>query len=134
MLLTMMTMIYKSVNYRIETPSGTMHVTIMENAEGNPCRVAINIGKAGTDLNAWAFALSEMISVLLESGLPYAKILEHLSSITSGERPRVAIGSNVSVRSGPEGLWVALMRYRKDKFDELRDKLSSTRIGPSVGA
>jgi hypothetical protein len=124
--------IFRSVNYRVATPDGTMHVTIMDDNNGQPIKILIHIGKAGTAVSAWAYALAEMISLSLESGTPYSKILEQLSSITSGATPRIAVGGGAEARSGVEGLWIALMRYRKDKFDDARNKLTSPRIGPSI--
>lgn len=102
-------------NHRIETPDGQMFVTIAEDVNGKPALVQVNIGKSGTALSAWANATAELISVCLQAGVPLDTLIEILSDITSDGRARIAIGDNVQIRSGPMGIWAALVRYRKNK-------------------
>lgn len=98
----------------VETPDGTMWVTIIER-DGNPVQVLISIGKAGSALMAWAFAMERMITRLLEHESIYT-IIEEVSGITS-EKLKVNRRGGVC-RSGPEGIAQAFLDYRKEKFRE----------------
>lgn len=111
---------YQSMQMRVQTPDGTMFVNVMDDEEGNPTQVIINIGKAGSAIAAWAHALSAMITVGLKAGVKLEVYLTELSSITSDKRART-ISSTCT--SGPEGVWMALVRYRKEKFKQLQEQL-----------
>jgi len=122
--MTLPNVAYNSSTIRVETPNGTMFVNILENQQGNPFKVIINLGKAGTPVSAWANALAELCSVLLERGMSITDLIVHLSGITS-ERYKASINGPV-VRSGPAGLVIALLKYRDSNYapiidDELTD-------------
>lgn len=115
---------YKSVVMKVRTPDGTVFVNVMENEDGKPFQVIVNIGKAGSAVAAWAQALGSMISIALqtEDEKAFDKIITELSSITSSGTAR-SITSRCT--SGPEGVWMALIRYRRAKFIELESSLGS---------
>lgn len=53
--------------YRIETPVGTAFIVINLDEEGLPFEVFINVGKAGSDINADAEAIGRLISLSLRT-------------------------------------------------------------------
>jgi hypothetical protein len=109
---------YKSFSVRVVTPDGTMFVHITEDEQGVPQWVSINIGKAGTNLSAWADACARLVSRLL----PNVHIaIEELTGITSSRFRQMATGE--MIRSGPEGIAYALLKYRGAKYKEEADKL-----------
>jgi ribonucleoside-diphosphate reductase alpha chain len=111
---------FQSVQMKVRTPDGTMFVNVMEDADGKPFQIIINIGKAGSAIAAWAQALAATMSAGLQSGVKMEAFLTELSSITSSNRARTV---DSTATSGPEGLWQALVRYRKIKFKELEEQL-----------
>lgn len=111
---------YQSMQMKVHTPDGTMFVNVLDDENGQPIQVIINIGKAGSAIAAWAHALSAMITVGLRAGVKLEVYLTELSSITSDKTART-LTSKCS--SGPEGVWMALVRYRKEKFRMLQDSL-----------
>lgn len=112
--------IFESRMMRVQTPDGQMYVNVMEDKDGDPFQVIINIGKAGSSVAAWAGALGAVISAGLQSGTKLEVYLTELSNITSDGSARTI---KSPCRSGPEGVWVCLVRYRKEKFKELRERL-----------
>lgn len=108
--------IYKSATYRVHTPSGTMFINIMENANGDPFQIDVHIGKAGSELAAWAAATSGLISLALRNHTPLQTVISELADITSDGTARIGATSNC--RSGPEGIYSALVLYRNDKLEE----------------
>lgn len=105
---------------KVNTPDGTMFVNVMENEKGEPFQVIITIAKNGSSVAAWAQALSAMISTGLQAGVKLETYLTELSSITSDKTART-LTSRCS--SGPEGVWMALVRYKKEKFRMLEESL-----------
>lgn len=113
---------YRSLNIRTIVPEGTMYVTVVEDEEHRASQIFVSIGKAGAQLSAWADALGRLATVLLESGIGINTIIEELSSLTSD---KVAINTNgEEVHSGPEGLAMALIKYKNGKFQELKESLN----------
>ena len=55
---------------RLETPLGTLYVTITEDDRGQPFEVFMSLGKAGGALMADVEALGRLISLALRSGIP----------------------------------------------------------------
>lgn len=119
------TVVYNSINIRVETPDGTMFAHIMENGEGKPCGVQVSIGKAGNAVAAWAQATAVLATKLLESGVALNDIIALLSELRGDKRVLSGTGL-IPVRSGPDGLCTALMMYRKDKYKELEATLRGT--------
>lgn len=111
---------FNSSTIKVETPDGDMFVTIMENDSGRPCRVHVTIGKAGASIAAWSQAIAEMINSLLVGGKGINDIIVWLSQHTSSKPSR---SRDIPIRSGPDGIVVALMEYRRHKFEAFREKL-----------
>lgn len=104
--------VFKSVSFRVRTPDGTMNVIVMEDDNGNPFEIQAFIGKAGSSLAAWAAATCAMVSVALRNKVPLQTIINELADITSDGTAR--IGATGNCRSGPEGVYSALIQYRND--------------------
>lgn len=111
---------FKSIIARVRTPDGTLYATITEDADGNPFMVQFNIGKAGSQVVAWSQALAVTITMGLQNGIPLHKFIEELSGITSDRQARI-LGN--TCRSGPEGVYMALLYYTKQRFNELQEQL-----------
>jgi hypothetical protein len=103
---------------RVSTPDGTLFVHIAEDDEGKLKQIMLNLGKAGTAVSAWANALASTLTLSIELGATLEDLTELLSNITSGSSARLGIGGNCT--SGPEGVWMALMHYRREKHEEHR--------------
>ncbi len=101
---------FDSFTFHIKTPDGVANIIIAEHSPGKIYKIFYNIGKAGTSLNSWAFALCEIVSHSLNNGADINDILTLLSNITSA-RP-VYDNDGIACRSGPEALYLALLRYR----------------------
>lgn len=108
--------LFKGYNFRVYTPDGTMFVDIMEDTDGQPIEVHAFIGKAGSAVAAWAAATCGMVSLGLRRGIPLQDIINELADITSDGTAR--IGNATDVRSGPEGVYSALINYRNAKREE----------------
>lgn len=122
---------YTSYNFVVDTPDGRMYVAIMEDRNKRPSRIEIKLGKVGSPVSAWADALGRVISTALASGTPLHNIAEEISTITSS-RSRID-SSGKTARSGPEGVVIALMQYRRAKYDELAHTIGLNNDGPSIG-
>lgn len=122
---------FRSISIRVPTPDGTMYVNILEDDSYRACKVLISIGKAGASVSAWADAVGRLISKLLELGAGINFIIDELSALNTD---RVAIDSTgEEVRSGPDGLALALMKYRTGKFQELKENLGVNTDAQSAG-
>lgn len=104
---------FTGFSIRVDTPDGKMFVHVMEDYKGLPALIVINIGKCGTALAAWAEATSRLASRCLPS-IGLHGIIEEISGITSTGMKRLARGE--VIRSGPEGLAYALLRYKQEKY------------------
>lgn len=110
---------FNSHAIRIPTPDGTLNVFIIENVDGVPFEIQLVIGKAGSALAAWADATARLCSTLLQTNAcKINDLIEHLSS-TNGDKISFT-DSREPVRSGPDGLALALTKYQRSKFDEMR--------------
>lgn len=98
-----------SVTIRIRTPDGTLFAIINER-DNKPESFMLKIGKAGLAVGAWANALGAVMTLAIEKGATLDELINTLANITSDRSART-IESNC--RSGPEGVWMALVRYRK---------------------
>ncbi len=82
--------------YKMDTPIGRAFVTVNHDEDGSPVEVFINIGRAGSDIQAMAEALGRLIS----------KSLKFNSNLSSSERAKLivdqlaGIGSSRSVGFG----------------------------------
>lgn len=93
--------------YKINTPVGNAYITINVDEDGQPKEVFMNVGKAGSDVNAMAEGLGRMISIMLRSGQNLAPrervrmITDELKNIGGG---RVAGFGKNAVRSLPDAV------------------------------
>jgi hypothetical protein len=116
-----------TVTVRVVTPDGVMFVHIMEYANGLPYKLDLSIGKAGSSVQAWAQALSRVISLALVMGVPITSIAECVSAITTD---RLSFNGNRAVRSSPDGIAQAIIQYVADKSPVFRKRVK--RRGPTV--
>ena len=100
--------VMKGETIQVAAPSGTMFVIVME-VDGRPAQIEVLIGKAGTQVAAWAQASTVLINALLERGESLDFIMESLRDITSD---RVARGLTRTMRSDVEAVYYALNAYR----------------------
>lgn len=114
-----------SYTIRQDSPDGRLFVHVVEK-DGRPVEVRINIGKAGTNMAAWADAIGRLITRLLPV-IGIHGVIEELSGITS-QGIRLLEQGNVC-RSGPEGIAIALLIQRRAKFEENKPKERPGRAG-----
>lgn len=123
--------VFNNLTFQVHSPDGLMFVSIMEDTEGKPCAIEIKVGKAGAPLRAWCHCLGRMVTMAFEKGATLSEIIEELSLQTSDG---IRITSNgMKCRSGPEGVYIALMEYRRDKFDQTRKLLGLGADGDERG-
>jgi ribonucleoside-diphosphate reductase alpha chain len=76
--------------YKLGTPMGRAFITVNHDEDGSPVEVFINIGRAGSDIQAMAEALGRLISKSLKMGSSLSikeramVIIDQLSGISSG--------------------------------------------------
>lgn len=101
----------------VKTPDGEMFVVINEDRKSASDNIQIYIGKAGSAIAAWAYALSCMINLALDHGADLTEILEDISGVSSD---KLSITANATkVKSGPDGVAIALLRYLQDNAKNL---------------
>lgn len=99
--------------YRIVTPVGSAFITINEE-DGEPLEVFINVGKAGSDVAAMAEALGRLVSTSLRlaGDLPARKRIEEIVAQLSGIGGRRSVGfGKEKVRSLPDAVALALATH-----------------------
>ena len=101
--------------FRVQTTDGILYVTICE-VEGEPYKVALQIGKTGTQIRAWTEALQEVINITLDNNISIMRAIEATSNITTGDIKIHQPG--IQIRSGPEGVSYALRKYIEEKGKE----------------
>jgi ribonucleoside-diphosphate reductase alpha chain len=97
---------------RLETPLGTLYVTITEDDRGQPFEVFMSLGKAGGALMADVEALGRLISLALRSGIPIQEIYRQLRGISSDRV--LGLGPN-KVLSVPDAVGIAIERWMTEK-------------------
>jgi ribonucleoside-diphosphate reductase alpha chain len=97
---------------RLETPLGTLYVTITEDDRGQPFEVFMSLGKAGGALMADVEALGRLISLALRSGIPMKEIYRQLRGISSDRV--IGLGPN-KVLSVPDAVGIAIERWMAEK-------------------
>ncbi len=115
----------KSVSIKVNTPDGKMFVVIAEE-NGVPKEILIYIGKAGYALSAWCEALQRIVALALKSGVDIHTIITEISNLRSDKS---VMSNGLVVRSGPEGLVVALLRYLSMKNESREDDYRPARLG-----
>ena len=114
----------KGSTRRIESPLGTMYVTITEDDKGQPFEVFMSLGKAGGALMADVEAVGRLISLALRSGVPLPEIYRQLRGISSDRA--VGLGPN-KVMSVPDAIGIAIEKWMQEKQGVQQDLLDGTR-------
>lgn len=104
----------------IDTPDGKLYYTMCFDEEDNLVKVISTFGKAGSSVAAWAQGLDELVNLLLDKKTPINEIIERLSGITTEKSKKTTDG--VRVGSGPEGMVVALMEFKRIMYKQLRER------------
>lgn len=122
--------LYPNVTIAVPTPASSLFIEITEDEFGKPIRIYINAGKSGSEMSAQASAMSEMATLVLEKDNGFNELIEHLSGITSSN---IRIDKDgIKVRSVPEGLYLALMKYKQLKYTELINYIGEPDYKPTI--
>lgn len=100
---------YDSITFHVDSPEGTVNVVIAEQSPGKIGFIHIFVGKSGSAVRSLTDALARMVTFALENKA-LTDVIAELSNITT-DKARYTKGG-VTVRSIPEALYVALLRYR----------------------
>src|SRR5439155_20861546 len=114
---------------RVESPLGTMYVTITEDDKGQPFEVFMSLGKAGGALMADVEAIGRLISLALRSGIPLKEIYRQLRGISSDRA--VGLGAH-KVLSVPDAIGIASEKWTQDKQGIQQDPLGGAAVTPAV--
>lgn len=110
-----------SLTYKITTPNGVMFVTIVESIDYRnkpvPVNILITIGKSGSAIMAWANMTASLISLLFKKKADVEDIIAEISMNLSDRSVLQKLG--IVIRSEPEGISYALMRYQEDRSKRL---------------
>jgi ribonucleoside-diphosphate reductase alpha chain len=104
----------RGVTYRIDTPLGTGYVHVNQGPSGEPFEIFLNVGKAGSDVQADAEALGRLISLILRMPSPLSprdrveEIVKQLDRI--GGRRDAGMGPG-RVRSIPDAIAQVLAEH-----------------------
>lgn len=102
------------MTYQTETPLGRTYITINHTEDGEPFEVFITIGKAGSDVDAMANALGQLISLSLRlNGMlpPRERIKQIIAKLSGiGGTRSVGFGPN-RVRSLPDAIAKVLSQH-----------------------
>lgn len=115
---------YNSIHERVNTPDGTLFVHIIEDDNGQPIMVQISGPKAGTSVSAWIDGLARAVNIAIANGVDWMRFIEEFSGITTSKALRLVKGAQC--RSGPEGVAIALMRYRDGKNEEIEEEIDDS--------
>ncbi len=108
---------------RVETPLGTLYVTITEDDRGQPFEVFMSLGKAGGALMADVEALGRLISLALRSGIPMREIHRQLRGISSDRVLGLGVHKVLSV---PDAVGIAIERWIQEKQGIQQELLPGT--------
>ncbi len=108
---------------RIETPLGTLYVTITEDDRGQPFEIFMSLGKAGGALMADVEAIGRLISLSLRSGIPMKEVHRQLRGISSDRS--IGLGPN-KVMSVPDAVGIAVEKWMQDKAGVQQELLPGT--------
>ncbi len=97
---------------RVETPLGTLYVTVTEDDRGQPFEVFMSLGKAGGAIMADVEAMGRLISLALRSGIPLKEVHRQIRGISSDRA--IGLGPN-KVLSVPDAVGIAIERWMQEK-------------------
>jgi ribonucleoside-diphosphate reductase alpha chain len=104
----------RGVTYRVDTPLGTGYVHVNQGVTGEPFEIFLNVGKAGSDVQADAEALGRLISLILRMPSPLTprdrveEVVKQLDRI--GGRRDAGMGPS-RVRSIPDAIAQVLAEH-----------------------
>ncbi len=116
----------KGVTRRVETPLGTLYVTITEDDRGQAFEVFMSLGKAGGALMADVEAMGRLISLALRSGIPMRELHRQLRGISSDRV--MGLGPN-KVLSVPDAVGIAMEKWMQEKNGIQQELLPSVNTG-----
>ena len=112
-----------SLTWKVMTPNGVMFVTIVESIDylkkPVPINILIIIGKSGSAIMAWANMTASLISLLFKNKIDLEDVIAEISMNLSDHS--VLQKPGVSIRSEPEGIKYALLRYQEDRNRRLEE-------------
>jgi ribonucleoside-diphosphate reductase alpha chain len=97
---------------RVDTPLGTLYVTITEDDKGQAFEMFMSLGKAGGALMADVEAMGRLLSLALRSGIPMTEIYRQLRGISSDRT--IGLGPN-KVLSVPDAVGIAIEKWMHEK-------------------
>ncbi|MFV1987233.1 MAG: vitamin B12-dependent ribonucleotide reductase [Gemmatimonadota bacterium] len=97
---------------QMESPLGTMYVTINEDEQGRPFEVFVALGKTGGAAMADAEAIGRLISLALRSGITLSDVHKQLRGISSDRAVGFGPGK---VLSGPDAIAQVIERFLEEK-------------------
>src|SRR5918998_5050165 len=121
--------VLRGTTRRVETPLGTLYVTVTEDERGQPFEVFMTLGKAGGALMADVEALGRLISLALRSGIPIKEIYRQLRGISSDRV--IGLGPN-KILSVPDAVGIAIERWMQEKQGIQQELLPG--VPPPTGA
>jgi ribonucleoside-diphosphate reductase alpha chain len=121
--------VLRGTTRRVETPLGTLYVTITEDDKGQPFEVFMTLGKAGGALMADVESLGRLISLALRSGIPIKEIYRQLRGISSDRV--IGLGPN-KILSVPDAVGIAIERWMQEKQGIQQELLpgAGAQLGP----
>lgn len=107
-------------NYTIKSksPAGSIYLHLME-YNGKLVKVMASAGKCGTEFNTFVNGICNLINDMLDMNVPLIKIMSSLSGMGTDKAVR---DGQIDVRSGIDGIYNALSKYTRAKFEEIRVK------------
>jgi ribonucleoside-diphosphate reductase alpha chain len=121
--------VLRGTTRRVETPLGTLYVTITEDDRGQPFEVFMTLGKAGGALMADVESLGRLISLALRSGIPIKEIYRQLRGISSDRV--IGLGPN-KILSVPDAVGIAIERWMQEKQGIQQELLPGSKTGPQT--
>lgn len=116
--------------YTVKAPEGSVHVTLNSDQDG-PLEVFLNIGKAGSDVNALSEAIGRLLSMALRlpSFIPAQERLELLIQQLEGIGGSRFVGFGANrVLSLPDAVAKALTKLSKTHAQNLAEDLASPAV------
>lgn len=101
---------YNGLTIREPTPEGTAYFVIVEESPGKILQINTHIGKAGSALRSFTFAIDALVTVLLNKGATITEVIELLTDIGSDRTPSLSSDGSYN-RSYAEALANALRKY-----------------------
>jgi len=112
---------FSSLVCREDCPDGTAWIQIIENEPGKIEKIIFQIGKAGTSVNSYCFAIAELSTALLNNGYSISNLIDLLVDISSDRAPRI-VGDGPINKSGAEALASALRKYMLSISDQENER------------